>query len=111
MITGKGLQKQLPKAKPAKTPCHPEVPQRQKEKPLLSKARFYSNEQEHEEEPAVSGCCTQRISNTGTRGKTERWKDKVLLKAKKHTAPASTTSPVSGPKALVLKLKSFSACF
>lgn len=104
MITGKGLQKQLPKARPAKTCCHTKVPQGQKAKPLLCKARFYSNEQEHEKEPAVNGCCTQRISNTGTREKTKRWKEKVLLKATKHTAPASTASPVPGPKALVLKL-------
>lgn len=104
MITGKGLQKQLPKARPAKTHCHPKVPQRQKAKPLLWKVRFYSDEQEHEKEPAVSGYCTQRTTNRGTREKTKRWNEKVLLKATKHTAPASTASPVPGPKALVLKL-------
>lgn len=103
MITGKGLQKQLPKARPAKTRCHPKVPQRQKAKPLLPKVRFYSDEQEHEKEPAVSGYCTQRTTNQ-VREKTKRWNEKVLLKATKHTAPASTASPVPDPKALLLKL-------
>lgn len=108
MMTGKGLQKQLPTARPAKTRSHPIVPQEQKAGPLLSRARFYSNEQEHEKEPIVNGYCTQ-TTNTGTREKSKRWNKKVLLKATKHTAPASTASPV--PKLWALKLYPFSAYF
>lgn len=75
--------------------------QGQKAELLLSRARFYSNEQEHEEEPAVSGYCTQTTTNTETRGKNKKWNNKVLLKATKHTAPASSASPVPGPKAFI----------
>lgn len=108
MITGKGLQKQLPKLRPAKTCCHPKVPQRQKAKPLLSKVRFYSDEQEHEKEPAVSGYCTQGTTNTGKDQERERQSPAESHKAhcsSQHSLPSPWSQSFS-PLVLISKQSS-----